>query len=76
MFYYLEAYEEALRLALQAGDRFDLNEKSQYVDTLINQCIDKYIEQRVQIYDKKEEVKIDPNMENVINKMFDRCFRD
>jgi 26S proteasome regulatory subunit N2 len=44
VFYYLEAYDEALRLALQAGDRFDLNERSQYVNTLIHQCIDKYIE--------------------------------
>lgn len=76
VFYYLEAYDEALRLALQAGDKFDLNEKSQYVNTLIHQCIDKYIEQRIAIYDKKEEVKIDANMEKVVNRMLDRCFAD
>lgn len=28
VFYYLEEYEESLRLALEAGDKFDLNEKS------------------------------------------------
>jgi len=43
----LEEYEEALRLALEAGEKFDLNERSQYVETLLNKCIDKYIEKRV-----------------------------
>ena len=47
VFYYLEEYEEALRLALQAGSKFDLNERSQYVETLIHKCIDQYIEKRV-----------------------------
>lgn len=28
VFYYLEEYEEALRLALEAGNKFDLNERS------------------------------------------------
>ncbi len=75
MFYYLEEYEESLRLALEAGDKFDLNERSQYVETLIHKCIDKYIEKRVAIFDRKEEgIEIDAKMEGVINKMFDRCF--
>lgn len=77
VFYYLEEYEEALRLALEAGDKFDLNERSQYVETLVHKCIDKYIEKRVAIVDRKEEgVTIDPKMEGVITKMFDRCYQD
>jgi 26S proteasome regulatory subunit N2 len=40
VFYYLEEYEESLRLALEAGSRFDLNERTQYVETLIHKCID------------------------------------
>ena len=77
VFYYLEEYEEALRLALEAGDKFNLNEKSQYVETLVHKCIDKYIEKRVAKIDRKEEnVEIDGKMENVINKMFDRCYED
>ena len=77
VFYYLEEYEESLRLALEAGDKFDLNERSQYVETLVHKCIDKYIEKRVAIVDKKQEgIIIDPKMENVINKMFERCYQD
>ena len=77
VFYYLEEYEEALRLALEAGEKFDLNERSQYVETLVHKCIDKYIEKRVAIVDRKEEgIQIDPKMEGVITKMFDRCYQD
>lgn len=36
VFYYLEEYEESLRLALEAGDKFDINEKSAYVEKLIH----------------------------------------
>jgi 26S proteasome regulatory subunit N2 len=75
VFYYLEEYEESLRLALEAGDKFNLLEKSQYVETLIHKCIDKYIEKRVQIYDSNDStVVIDPKMEQVINRMFEKCF--
>jgi 26S proteasome regulatory subunit N2 len=64
-------------LALEAGDKFNLHERSQYVETLVHKCIDKYIENRVAIVDKKEEgVVIDPKMEAVIEKMFERCYDD
>lgn len=77
VFYYLEAYEEALRLALEAGDKFNLHERSQYVETLVHKCIDKYIERRVALVDRKEEgVEIEPKMEAVIQKMFERCYED
>ena len=77
VFYYLEEYEEALRLALEAGDKFNLNERSQYVETLVHKCIDKYIEKRVAIIDNKEEgVLIDHKMEQVVERMFERCYDD
>lgn len=43
---------------------------------MIHKCIDKYIEKRVRKIDQKEEVEIDAKMEDVINRMFDRCYRD
>lgn len=77
VFYQMEEHEDALRLALEAGQKFDLNEKSQYVDKMIHQCIDQYIRKRVQIYEKHEDdVVIDPKMEDVVNRMFERCFQD
>ena len=79
VYYYLEEFDEALRLALEAGEMFDLNEKSLYVETLINKCIDKYVKLRQEIVDSKtgsSTVVIDQKMELVIEKMFNRCFTD
>lgn len=83
VYYYLEEYDEALRLALESGDKFDLNDKGQYVEKLINECIDQYIRKKQALMDKKlpgeggdgkAPVVIDPKMEIVIDKMFSRCF--
>lgn len=78
VFYNLEEFDEALRLALESGDLFDLNEKSLYVETLINKCIDRYISLRQKIVDNKssQPIVIDHKMEVVIDKMFNRCFQD
>ena len=82
VYYYLEEFDESLRLALEAHDQFNLNEKTQYVETLINQCIEKYIKLKQEIVDNKSKsdsappVQIDNKMEIVIDKMFQTCFQD
>lgn len=56
---------------------FDLNEKSLYVETLINKCIDRYIKLRQELTESaNSNVVIDAKMETVIEKMFKRCFAD
>ena len=39
-------YNDALRLALCAGQYLDISTKSEYVDTIIAKCIDEYKGQR------------------------------
>lgn len=57
------------------------------METLIHKCIDKYIERRVRIYEHEKQhnaedmmqvppAQIESKMEEVINKMFERCFND
>lgn len=70
-FYHLQIYDDSLRLALSAGKYLDLNEKSEYVETLLTKCIDEYKAQR-----HAKDVVIDPRMEVIIDKMFARCYRD
>ena len=53
VFYHLEEYDDALRLALEAGDKFDIMVESKYVQTLVHKCIDSYTERRVAIQEKK-----------------------
>ena len=68
VFYHLESYDDALRLVLEAGDKFDINAQTNYVRTLIFRALDLYIQKRQAIIDKKEEnVEIDAKMEAMIN---------
>ena len=57
VFYHLEEYDDALRLALEAGDKFDILQENKYVQTLVHKCIDNYTAQKVAIYEKKQEIK-------------------
>lgn len=70
-YFHLEEYEEALRLAMGAGKYFDLNEESQYVHTLIATCVDGYI-----VKMKQDRSNMDPRMEEIVEKMYQKCYED
>lgn len=55
VFYYLQEHDEALRLALEAGDRFDISHDTLYTETLVHKCIDLYIQKRVAIVDHNDQ---------------------
>jgi len=79
VFYHLEELDDALRYALGAGNLFDVNAKTEYVETLIAKCIDDYIAQRSKQEDAKgDDMKeaIDTRLEAIVERMFDRCFVD
>ena len=88
VYYHLGEYEEALTFALGAGKLFDTTLKTEYVDTIIckillpfhalAKCIDKYISCKVQQFENPTApvVSIDARLENVVQRMFDRCFAD
>lgn len=69
VFYHLGEYEDALTFALGADDLFDVSEESQYVNTLISKCIDKYI-----ALSTTEGAEINPRLLDIVNRMFDNCF--
>jgi 26S proteasome regulatory subunit N2 len=78
-FYHLQEYKDALRLALSAGKYFDISIKSEYVDTLLAKCIDEYKSQRLQQEAETDPTKIipiDPRIQNILEQMFQRCYRD
>ncbi len=43
VFYHLEVLDDAVRYALQAGDKFDPSSSSDFAQTVVSQCVDKYI---------------------------------
>lgn len=77
VFYHLGSFEDALTYALGAGDLFDVNARTEYVDTIIAKCIDFYIQQRVAFIDKPDEAKpVDARLEAIVNRMIHRCLDD
>jgi len=69
VYYHLEEYGDSLRLALEAGDLFELRRKTEYVETIVAKAIDDYIR-----------LKTDPanppvgeKLENVVERMFQQC---
>ena len=66
-----------MTFALGAGDLFDLNCRSEYVETIIAKCINKYIELRGKQFEElSDRVVIDKRLESIVNKMFERCYMD
>ncbi|XP_044739482.1 26S proteasome non-ATPase regulatory subunit 1 [Chrysoperla carnea] len=77
VYYHLGAFEESLTYALGAGDLFDVNARSEYIDTTIAKCIDYYTQQRIALADGNLNAKqIDPRLEAIVNRMFQRCLDD
>ena len=54
VFYYLDETEDSLRLALEAGNHFNIREETQYVRTLLNTSIDQYTQLRQHNFEKRE----------------------
>lgn len=70
VYFHLGALDDALTFALGAEKLFNLNDRSEYVESLIWRCIDKYKEAR----EAGEET--DPALVGIVERMFDRCFQE
>lgn len=77
VFYHLGSFEDALTYALGAGDLFNVNAHNEYTETIIAKCIDFYVQQRIEIMEKSDEAKaVDPRLEEIVNRMIERCLDD
>ena len=81
VFFYLEDYQNSIVFALRAGKLFDLGtgtdvDRSEYVDTIVAKIMDEYIRLRIHNAENKAQETIAPALENVVNRMLERCFED
>ncbi|KAF9201263.1 proteasome regulatory particle base subunit [Haplosporangium sp. Z 27] len=66
VYYHLGEFDDSLNFALGAGNLFDLSLKSEFVDTIVSKCIDKYIALRVQEQqDPQNTEPLDPRLKDV-----------
>ena len=76
VFFHLEELDDALKYALAAGDRFDIEDNSDFVQTLVSKCIDEYVKQSTESSAGEEESKVDDRLTTVVERMFERCYSD
>ena len=76
IFFHLEEYDDALRLALGAGNFFDIDARTEYVEMLISKCMDTYIQNHQSSPIGIQSHDLDPRLANVIERMFQRCYAD
>jgi 26S proteasome regulatory subunit N2 len=80
VFYHLEEYDDALKMALGAGQLFDLSQRTEYVEKIVAVALDKYITERTENFEaeikQKAKVEIEPALEEVVGRMFERCKED
>lgn len=72
MYYHLGEFDDAVEFAFGAGKLFDVAHasQSQYIDTIIGKCIDKYTQLRA------DGQQIDPRLQAIVERMFQKCFAD
>lgn len=78
VYYHLGSFEDSLNYALGSEDLFDvtLASSSEYVSTIVAKCIDFYTKARKARPEDAPKKGIDPRLENIVNRMFARCFED
>jgi 26S proteasome regulatory subunit N2 len=78
VYYYLGELKEALSYALCSGELFDVADKGDYVQTLLGQCLDEYIRLRQAAAEdpKAGAEAVDPRLEAIVERLFQRCVAD
>ncbi|KAK7582106.1 hypothetical protein V9T40_013551 [Parthenolecanium corni] len=77
VYYHLGAFNDSVHYALCAGNLFDVNDRSEYVETIIAKCIDLYIQNQCEQFEKPQEnVYVDNRLIEIVNRMVKRCLDD
>lgn len=73
VYYNLGDFEALVRYGLRAEKEFDLEEKSQYIETIVSQCINIYSQEASIRYLGKATEPINPQLVSVFEKMVQKC---
>ena len=76
IYYNLEDYDSAIEWALESGEKFNINEQSLYVSTILKKILDKYIGIRKRNFYKKENQEpIDQRIQTIVDNVFANCIQ-
>ena len=72
IYFYLGEFDEALSFALGAESLYDVDQRNEYVETVVSKAIDQYVTQR----STPGSPELDANITSIIDKMITRCIED
>jgi 26S proteasome regulatory subunit N2 len=76
IYYNLEDYDSAIEWALESNTRFNITEKSHFVNTVLKKIIEKYIQIRKDNFFSGEQNPIDYRIGNIVERIFTSCLNN
>lgn len=73
VYYNLGDYEASVKYGLRADNEFNIDEKSQYIETIVSQCISLYTDESEKIYNGELLGPINLQLASVFTKMTQKC---
>ncbi|GEQ67009.1 hypothetical protein JCM33374_g672 [Metschnikowia sp. JCM 33374] len=73
VYYNLGDFEASVKYGLRAGNEFDIEEKSQYIETIVSQCISIYTAESQKVYTGEASGPISAPLTLVFEKMVQKC---
>ena len=72
VYYNLGDFDASVKYSLYAGDEFNVDEQSQYMETIVSKCINLYNSLSQKKFDDSA-VVIDPRLKSIYERMLDKC---
>lgn len=73
IYYNLEDYDSAIEWALQSGSKFNIKDKNQFVNIILQKIIEKYIGIRKYNFFNEEKTQIDERINKIVETIFSKC---
>ncbi|OBA23346.1 hypothetical protein METBIDRAFT_76377 [Metschnikowia bicuspidata var. bicuspidata NRRL YB-4993] len=73
VYYNLGDFEASVKYGLRAGNEFNIEEKSQYIETIVSQCISIYTAEAQKIYTGEHTGPISAQLTLIFEKMVQKC---
>ncbi|EGV60172.1 proteasome regulatory particle base subunit [Yamadazyma tenuis] len=74
VYYNLGDFDSSVKYSLAAGDEFDIDEQSQYIETIVSQCINLYTSLAQKKFEN-ESVVIDKQLTAIFERMLLKCIK-
>lgn len=73
VYYNLGDFEASVKYGLRAEGEFNIEEKSQYIETIVSKCINMYTIESQKAYSSSSKDQINPQLLAIFEKMVEKC---